>query len=177
MELATFVYAQLPPTPARVLEIGCGGGDLARAVARRGYEIVAIDPLAPEGEIFEPVSLEEFTGCGPFDAVLANSGPPITPGCTDTPSCGRRWTSASRSALLLDAISLRRAGRRAGRAGGALPDRGRKDPRDRLQLRRRDVKRAARLSVRCRVCVGSKAGSAEPRSRSARSPRCRSRPA
>jgi SAM-dependent methyltransferase len=72
MELATFVYAQLPPTPARVLEIGCGGGDLARAVARRGYEIVAIDPLAPEGEIFEPVSLEEFTGCGPFDAVLAN---------------------------------------------------------------------------------------------------------
>lgn len=72
MDVATFVEAQLPPTPARVLEVGCGHGDLARAVARLGYEIVAIDPRAPEGEIFEPVSLEEFTGSGPFDAVLAN---------------------------------------------------------------------------------------------------------
>jgi SAM-dependent methyltransferase len=72
MDVATFVEAQLPPTPARVLEVGCGQGDLARAVARLGYEIVAIDPQAPRGEIFEPVSLEEFTGSGPFDAVLAN---------------------------------------------------------------------------------------------------------
>jgi SAM-dependent methyltransferase len=72
MDVATFVEAELPPTPARVLEVGCGQGDLARAVARLGYEIVAIDPQAPQGEIFEPVSLEEFTGSGPFDAVLAN---------------------------------------------------------------------------------------------------------
>jgi SAM-dependent methyltransferase len=72
MDFATFVEAQLPSTPARVLEVGCGHGDLARAVARVGYEMVAIDPQAPEGEIFEPVSLEQFTGSGPFDAVLAN---------------------------------------------------------------------------------------------------------
>jgi SAM-dependent methyltransferase len=72
MDVATFVEANLPPTPSRVLEIGCGEGDLARAVARLGYEIVAIDPQAPDGDIFEPVSLEEFAGRGFFDAVLAN---------------------------------------------------------------------------------------------------------
>jgi SAM-dependent methyltransferase len=72
MEIAAFVEGQLPPTPARVLEIGCGKGELARAVARLGYEIVGIDPQAPNGEIFEPVSLEEFNGSGPFDAVVAN---------------------------------------------------------------------------------------------------------
>jgi SAM-dependent methyltransferase len=72
MDVAAFVEAHLPPTPARVLEIGCGEGELAWAVARLGYEIVAIDPQAPNGDIFEPVSLEEFAGSGPFDAVLAN---------------------------------------------------------------------------------------------------------
>jgi SAM-dependent methyltransferase len=72
MDVTAFAEAQLPPPPARVLEVGCGKGDLARAVARLGYEIVAIDPQAPDGEIFEPVSLEEFAGSGPFDAVLAN---------------------------------------------------------------------------------------------------------
>jgi SAM-dependent methyltransferase len=72
MDVAAFVEAHLPPTPARVLEIGCGAGDLARAVARLGYRIVAIDPTAPDGDIFESVSLEEFAVRGPFDAVLAN---------------------------------------------------------------------------------------------------------
>jgi SAM-dependent methyltransferase len=72
MDIAAFVQAHLPPTPAHVLEVGCGEGELARAVARLGYRIVAIDPQAPEGEIFEPVSLEEFSGSGPFDAALAN---------------------------------------------------------------------------------------------------------
>jgi SAM-dependent methyltransferase len=69
---AAFVEAHLPPTPAHVLEVGCGAGDLARAVARLGYRIVAIDPKAPDGGIFESVSLEEFAGRGPFDAALAN---------------------------------------------------------------------------------------------------------
>jgi SAM-dependent methyltransferase len=72
MDIAAFVEAHLPPTPAHVLEIGCGAGDLAWAVARLGYRIVAIDPKAPDGDIFESVSLEEFAGGGPFDAALAN---------------------------------------------------------------------------------------------------------
>jgi SAM-dependent methyltransferase len=62
VEIAALVEGQLPPTPASVLEIGCGEGELARAVARLGYEIVAIDPQAPDGEIFEPVARAPTVG-------------------------------------------------------------------------------------------------------------------
>jgi SAM-dependent methyltransferase len=55
-----------------VLEVGCGRGNLARGVARLGYQVDAIDPEAPVGAIFHAVSLEEFSDPGPFDAVLAN---------------------------------------------------------------------------------------------------------
>jgi SAM-dependent methyltransferase len=67
-----FVETHLPPAPGRVLEVGCGRGELARSVARLGYRVSAIDPAAPEGDIFQAVSLEEFRDPGPFDAVLAN---------------------------------------------------------------------------------------------------------
>jgi SAM-dependent methyltransferase len=67
-----FVEAHLPAPPGRVLEVGCGRGDLARAVARLGYSVTAIDPEAPEGVMFRAVTLEEFSEPGPFDAVLAN---------------------------------------------------------------------------------------------------------
>jgi SAM-dependent methyltransferase len=70
--IQSFVQAHLPPAPARVLEVGCGHGDLARAVSESGYEMVAIDPDAPEGELFQAVSLEEFTTSDPFDAVVAS---------------------------------------------------------------------------------------------------------
>jgi SAM-dependent methyltransferase len=67
-----FVEAQLPPPPGRVLEIGCGEGRLARALAELGYRVSAIDPRAPAGDIFEAVSLEDFGDDGPFDAVVAS---------------------------------------------------------------------------------------------------------
>jgi SAM-dependent methyltransferase len=67
-----FVAASLSPAPARVLEVGCGRGDLARAIAALGYEVVAIDPEAPEGAIFRSLSLEDFDEPGPFDAVVAS---------------------------------------------------------------------------------------------------------
>jgi SAM-dependent methyltransferase len=70
--LESFVRAHLPPSPARVLEVGCGRGDLARAIAGSGYEVVAIDPEAPEGEIFQAVSLEKFTAPHDFDVVAAS---------------------------------------------------------------------------------------------------------
>jgi SAM-dependent methyltransferase len=72
MNLRSFVEAHLPPPPARVLEVGCGRGDLARAVANSGYEVVAIDPDAPAGELFQAVSLEEFAADQTFDAVVAS---------------------------------------------------------------------------------------------------------
>jgi SAM-dependent methyltransferase len=67
-----FVLSQLPPTPARVLEVGCGEGELARALAAEGYEFVAIDPEAPEGPIFRRTTIEAFDEPGPFDAVVAS---------------------------------------------------------------------------------------------------------
>jgi SAM-dependent methyltransferase len=72
MKLKAFIEAHLPPAPAKVLEVGCGYGDLARAVSESGYEVVAIDPEAPEGELFQVVSLEEFETSESFDAVVAS---------------------------------------------------------------------------------------------------------
>jgi SAM-dependent methyltransferase len=72
MDVEAFVLEHLPPAPARVLEVGCGRGDLALAVARRGHDVVAIDPAAPTGDIFRVVALEDFADGGPFDAVVAN---------------------------------------------------------------------------------------------------------
>ena len=67
-----FVASQLPTGPARVLEVGCGDGRLARELDELGYQVVAIDPAAPTGPIFQAVSLEEFADPGPFDAVVAS---------------------------------------------------------------------------------------------------------
>jgi SAM-dependent methyltransferase len=72
MDFAPFVLARLRPPPARVLEIGCGSGELARALAAARYDVVAIDPDAPEGELFRSVSFEDFDEAGPFDAVVAS---------------------------------------------------------------------------------------------------------
>ncbi len=72
MDLRRFVEEQLQRPPARVLEVGCGAGEMARALVRSGYEVVAIDPRAPEGEPFRRVSLEDFADPAPFDAVVAS---------------------------------------------------------------------------------------------------------
>jgi SAM-dependent methyltransferase len=69
------VIPRLLPPPARVLEVGCGDGDLARALAAGGYEVVAIDPHAPEGGVFRRMRIEELDeldGPGPFDLVVAD---------------------------------------------------------------------------------------------------------
>jgi SAM-dependent methyltransferase len=72
MELSEFVLAQLPLPPARVLEVGCGEGELARALVVAGHEVLAIDPEAPEGPIFRRTTIEAFDEPGPFDAVVAS---------------------------------------------------------------------------------------------------------
>jgi SAM-dependent methyltransferase len=70
--LIDFVLSQLEPAPRRVLEIGCGDGELARAVSERGYDVLAIDPKAPDGAIFRRSTIEELDEPGPFDAVVAS---------------------------------------------------------------------------------------------------------
>jgi SAM-dependent methyltransferase len=70
-DVADMVLRALPPAPARVLEVGCGEGRLARSMATSGHQVVAIDPEAPQGPLFHPVSIEEFVASEPFDAAVA----------------------------------------------------------------------------------------------------------
>ncbi len=72
MSLYAFVAEHLPSAPARILEVGCGRGDLARAMAEAGHEVVAIDPDAPAGDLFRAATLEQFADPEPFDAVVAS---------------------------------------------------------------------------------------------------------
>jgi SAM-dependent methyltransferase len=56
-----------------VLEVGCGEGALSRALVDAGYDVVAIDPAAPDGPPFRRIKLEELDPAeGPFDAVVAS---------------------------------------------------------------------------------------------------------
>jgi SAM-dependent methyltransferase len=71
-ETVQLVKTQLPPSPARVLEVGCGEGRLARTLDELGYRVTAIDPDAPEGAFFQAVSLEDFDDPERFDAVVAS---------------------------------------------------------------------------------------------------------
>lgn len=66
------VCSHIPEPPARVLEVGCGRGSLALALAERGFAITAIDPNAPDGPIFRRVALEDFSDERGFDAVVAS---------------------------------------------------------------------------------------------------------
>jgi hypothetical protein len=71
-EFADYVLSRLPAPPARVLEVGCGDeGGVTPALAAAGYDVVAIDPRAPEGPPYRRVSLEEFDDDGRFDACVA----------------------------------------------------------------------------------------------------------
>jgi len=65
------VRANLPPPPARVLEVGAGEGDLAEALRIAGYDVVAIDP-EPRGDGVRAVALHELDEpAGSFDAAVA----------------------------------------------------------------------------------------------------------
>jgi SAM-dependent methyltransferase len=72
MEVQDFVLSHVPHPRSRILEVGCGSGELAVAIAKRGNDVTAIDPDAPNGPIFRKVSLEAFEAGGPFDAVVAS---------------------------------------------------------------------------------------------------------
>jgi hypothetical protein len=72
LDFAAYAQNQLPPPPARVLEVGCGReGGVAPALAGAGYDVLAIDPHAPAGPLYRSVTLEELDDDGPFDAVVA----------------------------------------------------------------------------------------------------------
>jgi SAM-dependent methyltransferase len=73
VDLHALALEELPEPPARVLEIGCGNGDLARALAEDGYDMVAVDPNAPPGPIFRQTTLEGLDEDeGPFEGAFAS---------------------------------------------------------------------------------------------------------
>ena len=69
-----FVRGQLPPAPARVVELGCGplGGHIP-ALIRAGYDATGVDPEAPEGPAYVRAAFEDYRPEGPADAVVAPS--------------------------------------------------------------------------------------------------------
>jgi SAM-dependent methyltransferase len=70
-DVARFVLAELPPPPARVIEVGAGDGALAEEMRSAGYDVLAIDPAA-DGRGVEPVALIEVTAPpAAFDAAVA----------------------------------------------------------------------------------------------------------
>ncbi len=66
-----FAREHLPAPPARVLDVGCGQGELTTALAVAGYDVLGIDPLAPHQDLFRRITLEDLEDSERFDAVLA----------------------------------------------------------------------------------------------------------
>jgi hypothetical protein len=59
-DFGTFVLNQLPPPPQRVLEVGCGReGGLVELLVGAGYDVLGVDPHAPEGERFLQTTFQE----------------------------------------------------------------------------------------------------------------------
>lgn len=69
-EFATFVFDHLPPPPLRVLEVGCGHrGGLVDELAERGYDVLGVDPDAPQGERYVRAEFQSIDGS--WDAIVA----------------------------------------------------------------------------------------------------------
>jgi len=75
-EQVLFMTTRLPATPARILDAGCGRGELALALTDRGYDVTAID-ISPEAVaearkagVDTKVANNEDYEDDPFDAVV-----------------------------------------------------------------------------------------------------------
>ena len=70
-----FVLCHLPPPPARVLEVGCGDeGGLVPDLAGRGYDVVGVDPRAPDGVRYLRSEFQEVADAlavKPWEAIVA----------------------------------------------------------------------------------------------------------
>lgn len=73
-EIWRFVRSQLPPPPARVVELGCGlDGGLVPCLRRSGYRAVGVDPEAPPGRAYHRSTFEAFRPAAPVDAFVTSA--------------------------------------------------------------------------------------------------------
>src|SRR5215470_18383062 len=71
VDLRAFVRANLPEPPARVLEVGAGSGDLARALRAGGYDVLAIDPKSDSDDVRAAALADLDEPAGSFAAAVA----------------------------------------------------------------------------------------------------------
>ncbi len=68
----SFVRGQLPDTPARVVELGCGShGGFVPTLLDSGYDAVGVDPEAPDGPAYHQLEFEAYEPGHAVDAVIA----------------------------------------------------------------------------------------------------------
>jgi SAM-dependent methyltransferase len=68
-----FVKGHLPPTPATVLEVGCGTlGGFVPALRESGHQATGVDPEAPEGSDYRRIEFERYEPRHPVDCVVAS---------------------------------------------------------------------------------------------------------
>jgi len=71
VHVIAFVRASLPAPPARVLEIGAGDGELARALRAAGYDVLAIDPASETRDVLAVALADVEEPDESFDAAVA----------------------------------------------------------------------------------------------------------
>lgn len=56
---------------ARILDVGCGAGDVSQALRAQGFDVLGVDPRAPREPGFLAVAVEDLVEPGGFDVACA----------------------------------------------------------------------------------------------------------
>jgi MPBQ/MSBQ methyltransferase len=92
----TRLFAELPPGPLRILDIGGGAGETARKLIAMGHKVEIVVPSAyladccrrnaPEAVVHQ-CKFEDFAGSGPFDLCLFSESFQYIPMMDSLPRC------------------------------------------------------------------------------------------